>query len=173
MKHLILGGARSGKSAFAESQALLQLEEQQVLNCWYVATATVGDDHEMLQRVEHHKNNRDARWQLIEEPLQLATVIQRYNSVHDGLLIDCLTLWLTNALLADEWPQVKQEFLQAVNASKAQLYFVSNEVGSGVVPLGKLSRQFVDESGWLHQALAEQCDRVTLVVAGLPMALKK
>lgn len=176
MKHLILGGARSGKSAFAESQALHQLEQkqlrQQALNCWYVATATVGDDHEMLQRIEHHKNTRDDRWQLIEEPLQLATVIQRYNSTNDCLLIDCLTLWLTNALLADEWPIVKREFLHALSESQAQLYFVSNEVGSGVVPLGELSRQFVDESGWLHQTLAEQCDRVTLVIAGLPMKLK-
>jgi adenosylcobinamide kinase/adenosylcobinamide-phosphate guanylyltransferase len=132
----------------------------------------VGDDSEMLLRIEHHQRQRDARWQLIEEPLDLATVIKKYHTQDHYLLIDCLTLWLTNSLLDNSWPTRKADFLDAVKSSQANLYFVSNEVGSGIVPLGELSRQFVDASGWLHQALAQQCEQVTLVVAGLPLVLK-
>jgi adenosylcobinamide kinase / adenosylcobinamide-phosphate guanylyltransferase len=183
MKILILGGARSGKSAYAEHQALTDnpigdgIREQAgadlaSTNFWYVATATVGDDSEMYQRIEHHQANRDKRWQLIEAPLDIAGVIHTHNTPQDCILIDCLTLWLTNALLEGSWTTRKKEFLAAVKVSQAKLYFVSNEVGSGIVPLGELSRQFVDESGWLHQTLATYCDRVTLVVAGLPLALK-
>lgn len=171
MKHLILGGARSGKSAYAEKQALKNTRflSQTLL---YIATATKTNDAEMLQRIEHHQQHRDARWQLIEEPIDLAAVINQYNSPDDCLLIDCLTLWLTNALLEGSWVDVKESFLQAVKKSQATIYFVSNEVGSGIVPLGELSRQFVDESGWLHQELANDSERVSLIVAGLPLVLK-
>ncbi|MFT5116930.1 MAG: adenosylcobinamide kinase/adenosylcobinamide-phosphate guanylyltransferase [Kiritimatiellia bacterium] len=171
MKQLILGGARSGKSAYAENRALVDghLPEQKF---YYLATATIGKDSEMLRRIELHQCNRDARWQLIEEPLDVAVVIRKYNRQDNYLLIDCLTLWLTNALLDNSWPTRKADFLDAVQSSQANLYLVSNEVGSGIVPLGELSRQFVDESGWLHQSLAQQCEQVTLVVAGLPLVLK-
>jgi adenosylcobinamide kinase/adenosylcobinamide-phosphate guanylyltransferase len=170
MRHLILGGARSGKSAYAEQHALDHSSHGQ--RFWYVATATASDDHEMVQRIEHHQQDRHACWQLIEEPLDVAAVIRQHATAADVVLIDCLTLWLTNALLNDTWAIVKQSFLEAVESSQAQLYFVSNEVGSGIVPLGELSRQFVDESGWLHQALAQKCEQVSLVVAGLPVELK-
>jgi adenosylcobinamide kinase/adenosylcobinamide-phosphate guanylyltransferase len=171
MKYLILGGARSGKSAYAEKHALASghLPTQ---NFYYLATATVGEDSEMLQRIEQHQRDRDTCWQLIEEPLDVAAVIKKYHTQDDVLLIDCLTLWLTNALLDNSWPTRKADFLDAVKSSQANIYFVSNEVGSGIVPLGELSRQFVDESGWLHQALAQHCEQVTLVVAGLPLILK-
>jgi len=180
MKQLILGGARSGKSTYAEQQALSLLDQGHSIDCslWYVATATLEkqsngeQDKEMYQRVKRHQQQRDTRWQLIEEPLDLATVINQLNSSKDYILIDCLTLWLTNALVNQCWSHVKAEFFQALQASKATIIFVSNEVGSGIVPLGELSRQFVDESGWLHQALAQHCDQVTLVVAGLPLELK-
>lgn len=171
-KQLILGGARSGKSAYAEQQALQQASEQHQ-QLYYIATATVGTDQEMLVRIEQHQQQRDKCWQLIEAPLDLAAVIKRYDSPEHCLLIDCLTLWLTNALMNNTWPEAKQDFLQALSASQASIYMVSNEVGSGIVPLGELSRQFVDESGWLHQELAASCEQVTLVVAGLPLALKK
>lgn len=171
MKHLILGGARSGKSGYAEQQAL-DNHTGVTQQFWYVATATAGDDSEMMQRIEHHQSHRDDCWQVIEAPLDVAAVIRQYDSPNDVVLIDCLTLWLTNALLNDSWVTVKNDFLAAVATSQAELYFVSNEVGSGIVPLGELSRQFVDESGWLHQALAKQCEQVTLVVAGLPLPLK-
>ncbi len=175
MKQLILGGARSGKSAYAESQALSLLEQKpecEVLSLISVATATSGDS-ETEARIEHHRQQRNDRWQLVEEPLDLSSVILQYNSSTDCLLIDCMTLWLTNALLNDCWSEVKNNFLSALQKSQASIFIVSNEVGSGVVPLGELSRQFVDESGWLHQELARYCDQVTLVVAGLPLALKQ
>ena len=169
-KHLILGGARSGKSYYAEQQALTCAKNNKQ-QCWYIATATIGD-HEMQRRVEQHQHNRDSQWRLVEEPLDLAQVIQQHASKKDCLLIDCLTLWLTNALTQQQWMQRKKDFLEALVGSQASIFMVSNEVGSGIVPLGELSRQFVDESGWLHQELATLCDDVTLVVAGLPVNLK-
>ena len=175
-KQLILGGARSGKSYYAEQQALALSNKASALSptmsYWYVATATAGHDHEMQQRIERHQHDRDACWQLIEEPIDLARIVKQHSHPNDCLLIDCLTLWLTNALLNHCWPEQKQALLDALKISNASIFFVSNEVGSGVVPLGELSRQFVDESGWLHQDLAKQCDIVTLVVAGLPLPLK-
>jgi adenosylcobinamide kinase/adenosylcobinamide-phosphate guanylyltransferase len=170
-KYLVLGGARSGKSRFAEQQALQLSESGQGLSLLYVATAS-AQDSEMQQRIERHQQDRDARWQLLETPLDLAEVIQQYSSEQHCILVDCLTLWLTNALIDNSWPQRKAEFLAALSESRASVYLVSNEVGSGIVPLGELSRQFVDASGWLHQELAAMCHRVTLVVAGLPVILK-
>ncbi len=173
-KRLVLGGARSGKSRYAEHQAL-QCAQKNQQHCWYIATATVSDQ-EMQQRVERHQHDRDSRWQLIEEPLDLAGIIQQHATQEHCLLIDCLTLWVTNMLLQDNakdaWPIAKQALIAALNHSQASVVMVSNEVGSGIVPLGELSRQFVDESGWLHQELAALCDEVTLVVAGLPLQLK-
>ena len=170
-QHLILGGARSGKSRYAEEQALLLAQERSLGALWYIATATAHDG-EMQQRIERHQQHRDDRWQLVEEPLDLAAVVRCYASANDCLLVDCLTLWLTNCLLNESWHEHKTALIQALKESKATIFFVSNEVGSGVVPLGELSRQFVDESGWLHQELAALSDRVTLVVAGLPLDLK-
>ncbi|MFT6202210.1 MAG: adenosylcobinamide kinase/adenosylcobinamide-phosphate guanylyltransferase [Candidatus Endobugula sp.] len=169
-RHLILGGARSGKSRFAEEQAIQEASaRQQTLH--YIATATTRDDSEMQSRIVLHQQRRDARWVLIEEPLDIAVVIANANEMQ-CVLIDCLTLWLTNALMQNRWEDKKLAFIEAVKHSSASLFFVSNEVGSGIVPMGELSRQFVDEAGWLHQTLAEHCDQVSLVVAGLPLALK-
>ncbi|ODS23916.1 bifunctional adenosylcobinamide kinase/adenosylcobinamide-phosphate guanylyltransferase [Candidatus Endobugula sertula] len=172
MKQLILGGVRSGKSHYAEQEGLSSgIAAGQSL--WYVATAAIKqDDHEMVRRIELHQQQRDKQWRLIEEPLQLAEVLRKYNTPEYCLLIDCLTVWLTNALLDHCWAEVKQAFLQAFIQSKASVFLVSSEVGSGVIPMGELSRQFVDESGCLHQELALHCDKVSLVIAGLPMHLK-
>lgn len=178
MKHLILGGARSGKSRYAEQQAL-QHAEKNYQHLWYVATATRGDD-EMVLRIQEHQARRGEQWQLIEEPVDLVSQLNRLNSEDNCVLIDCLTLWLSNILIAEEagdlgldWKKIKPLFLQALTSSRASVFMVSNEVGSGIVPMGELSRQFVDESGWLHQDLAATCDQVTLVTAGLPLALKQ
>ena len=171
MKQLILGGARSGKSRYAEQQAeSLSASQQKTLV--YVATAT-AQDGEMSERIRQHQTRRGAEWLLVEEPLNLHETIERYGSDEYCLLIDCLTLWLTNALIAEQWPQVRSQFLAAIQRSQATLLCVSNEVGSGVVPMGELSRVFVDESGRLHQELAAEFDRVALVVAGLPLMLKE
>lgn len=169
MRQLLLGGARSGKSALAE-----RLAEASGKQLFYVATALAGDG-EMSARVAHHQARRSAHWRLVEEPLQLARVLRELDHEQHCVLVDCLTLWVTNALLAPDdalWCALKDEFLQVVEQFKGELLLVSNETGLGVVPMGALSRRFVDESGWLHQALAARCDRVALCVAGLPMVLK-
>ncbi|OUR73137.1 bifunctional adenosylcobinamide kinase/adenosylcobinamide-phosphate guanylyltransferase, partial [Methylophaga sp. 41_12_T18] len=141
----------------------------------YIATATIYDD-EMAKRVKLHRDRRDKRWQLIEEPMQLAQCLQTNNMSNKLLLIDCMTLWLSNWLCqydSDEpFTKQKEAFLQSLKQFNGDCIIVSNEVGSGIVPMGELSRRFVDQAGWLNQALAEVSDKTTLVVAGLPLALK-
>lgn len=164
---LILGGARSGKSRLGEQLAL----ERATRTPLYVATATALDD-EMTGRIERHRNDRnDAQWRVIEEPLSLARAIGDL-AADDVVLIDCLTLWLTNCLTDRSWPNHRNEFFRALDKSPATILMVSNEVGLGVVPMGELTREFVDESGRLHQDLAAHCDEVTLTIAGLPHRLK-
>lgn len=171
MIHLILGGARSGKSNFAlqQASALSQSKHQEVT---YVATATVTDE-EMAARIVRHQAERPADWQLAEVPLDLTEFItQQQNTV---LLIDCLTLWLNNQLY--HYPQQDFSLLfnnlcDALKHSELDIILVANEVGLGIIPMGELSRQFVDQAGWLNQAVARCADKVTFVAAGLPLALK-
>jgi len=168
---LILGGARSGKSNLAETLAI-----ESGMDVVYVATATAGDA-EMAARIARHKMQRPQHWQLVEEPLELAAVIRSHNEPNHCLLIDCLTLWLTNCLFgpsatSQSWLEQKQDLLQALSEAKGRIILVSNEVGQGVVPMGEITRQFVDESGWLHQAIAKQAERVVFVTAGIPQVLK-
>lgn len=165
---LVLGGARSGKSRLAEQRA-----RDSGLNLIYVATATAGDD-EMRARIERHQlDRRDQGWTTIEQPLDLAAVIAEQAGSNNCMLIDCLTLWLSNCLHHDCWPEQKNRFLQALQKHRAgRLIMVSNETGLGVVPMGELTRQFVDEAGLLHQDIASMADRVTFVVAGLATELK-
>lgn len=169
MMELVLGGARSGKSAFAEQRLIA---EPQALV--YIATAAAGD-REMSERIAHHRARRDDRWQTVEEPIALAATIGRATTEGRAVLVDCLTLWLTNLLLAER-PDVMQWELQAlldlVERRPGRVLLVSNEVGQGIVPMDALSRRFVDESGRLHQQLAQRCDRVWWVIAGLPQLLK-
>lgn len=169
MIHVVIGGARSGKSRFAES--LAKQSKKQVV---YVATATAGDD-EMYQRIVQHQQDRPKIWQLIEEPLNLADVVRANNSSSQVLIIECITLWLSNWLCTYDknlFLQEKADFLDAVSQSQSELVIVSNEVGSGIVPLGEMSRQFADQAGWMNQSLAEVAHQVTLVVAGCPLKLK-
>jgi len=163
---LILGGARSGKSRLAEQRALAS-----GLKAIYVATAQAGDG-EMASRIAHHQSRRDSSWVLVEEPVELASVIRDYAKPENCLLVDCLTLWLSNCLHHNQWQQQREAFFNALADCSGHIILVSNEVGMGVVPMGELSRQFVDESGFLHQQLATVCQRVTLVAAGLPLDLK-
>jgi adenosylcobinamide kinase/adenosylcobinamide-phosphate guanylyltransferase len=169
MLQLILGGARSGKSRLAE-----KLASDSGLDVIYIATSQPLDG-EMNQRVALHRQRRPQQWGLIEEPVELARVLRENAGPGRCLLVDCLTLWLTNLLMLDD-PQRLTEARDALLDSLAQLpgeiIFVSNETGLGVVPLGELTRRYVDEAGWLHQALAERCHRVVFTVAGLPMTLK-
>ncbi|MBU2886864.1 bifunctional adenosylcobinamide kinase/adenosylcobinamide-phosphate guanylyltransferase [Gilvimarinus agarilyticus] len=171
---LILGGARSGKSRFAEQSIMAQVQEPS--NLYYVATAAAGDK-EMQARITQHQQDRGPSWHTREVSTALAATLSGIGDTNNQVLVDCLTLWISNCLHAGCWPQERDLLLQEIDRQLAQgrspnWTFVSNEVGSGIVPLGQLSRDFVDASGWLHQALAERCQQVTLVVAGLPLSLK-
>lgn len=170
MIDFILGGARSGKSKMAEQRALES--QKQVV---YVATAQIGDN-EMASRIEHHKQTRPQHWHTIEEPINLAKIIKQQDKPNSLILVDCLTLWLSNLLLSDDdslFEREKNAFLSQLECIQySDIILVSNETGLGVVPMGELSRRFVDESGWLHQRLGQLSNRVTLSVAGLPHILK-
>lgn len=169
MLQLILGGARSGKSRLAEQTAIATQ-----LAVTYVATAQALDS-EMQSRIAHHQNQRPAHWSLVEEPLFLAKTLQKIDRPNQIILVDCLTLWLTNLLLLDD--QNVQEFeceqlLKVLPKLQSEIILVSNETGLGVVPLGEISRRFVDEVGRLHQALGQIADKVVFCMAGFPMILK-
>ncbi|MBS7597317.1 bifunctional adenosylcobinamide kinase/adenosylcobinamide-phosphate guanylyltransferase [Pseudomonas sp. RC2C2] len=169
MLNLILGGARSGKSRLAE-----QLASQSGLAVTYIATSEPLDG-EMNARVQLHRERRPAEWALIEEPLELARVLCATAGAERCLLVDCLTLWLTNLLMLDNPERLAAErsaLLDCLAGLPGEIILVSNETGLGVVPMGELTRRYVDEAGWLHQAIAERCQRVVLTVAGLPLTLK-
>lgn len=169
MLQLILGGARSGKSRLAE-----QIARDSGLSVVYIATAQALDD-EMQQRIEHHRQQRPEHWQLCEEPIYLADRLSQCDQPNQLILVDCLTLWLSNLLLAEDTTlqQQQTEKLLAVLAQlQAQIILVSNETGLGVVPMGEISRRFVDEAGRLHQALGQLAHKVMFCVAGFPMILK-
>jgi len=169
MKTLILGGTRSGKSRLAEEQAK---RNQQPVH--YLATATIHDD-EMRQRILQHQQRRPAHWSLLEAPLQLAKTLQQADAQGETLLVDCLSLWINNLLCADDPAQMQSEIEQLLALLphlQSNLILVSNESNMGITPLGKLSRDYCDQIGLLHQQLATLCDCVILSVAGLPHYLK-
>ncbi len=173
MIELILGGARSGKSRLAESR-ITEHSHNSDIPVVYIATAS-DDDDEMKQRIARHKSRRPAQWITVEEPIFLASVLAEYNQHKMLILIDCLTLWLSNLLCHNDghlFSEQKQALLTILQEHKASIFLVSNETGLGVVPMGELTRRFVDEAGWLHQELASISDRVTLVIAGLEHSLK-
>lgn len=181
MIEFIVGGARSGKSRLAEARAI-----ESGLDVVYIATAHALDA-EMERRVAHHRARRPAHWRCIEAPLNLAQTLRTHAAADTCLLVDCLTLWLNNlffagkaaaqaeageaidcALLRDE----TDALLEALPMLPGRIILVSNEVGWGIVPMHPISRLFADEQGRLNQRVAAVCERVTLVAAGLPLALK-
>lgn len=168
MTHLILGGARSGKSRHAE-----QLAQTSRLPVSVIVTAQAQDE-EMAQRIAHHQANRPAHWEVIEAPLDLAAALHIHARDGHCLIVDCLTLWLSNLLCQtpDQLQPQRDALLAALPTLPGTILLVSNEVGMGIIPMGELSRRFVDEAGWLNQAVAGVCERVTLVAAGLPLVLK-
>lgn len=169
MLELILGGARSGKSRLAE-----KLADESGLEVVYVATSQALDG-EMTARVAEHRARRPGHWAQVEEPLALARVLREQAALNRCLLVDCLTLWLTNLLLLEDTQRLtveREALLACIGQLPGRILLVSNESGLGVVPLGELTRRYVDEAGWLHQALAERSQRVVFSVAGLPMVLK-
>jgi len=169
MKQLILGGVRSGKSRVAERLAMAS-----GLPVTYIATATAGDE-EMRARIDHHRAQRPEAWQVVEEPLALAAALRAHAATGHCLLVDCLTLWLTNLLCSDDAGALAREreaLLATLPSLPGDIILVSNETGLGIVPADPLSRRFCDEAGRLHQVLAALCDRVIFTVAGLPQVLK-
>ncbi len=169
MIELVLGGARSGKSRFAEQRAAAS-----DLEVVYIATATVGDT-EMAARIEHHQRRRPADWHCIEEPLCLAARLASEDRPGRLLLVDCLTLWTCNALFdpaTDTWETQRSALMKTLPCLQARVILVSNETGWGVVPMGAETRRYVDELGRLHQDVAALAQRVVMVVAGLPLYLK-
>jgi adenosylcobinamide kinase / adenosylcobinamide-phosphate guanylyltransferase len=164
---LVLGGARSGKSRTA-----LQLAETASARRVYIATAQAFDD-EMCDRIAQHQVERDKSWRTEDAPFDLSSAIQAHAGPGQVVLIDCLTLWLSNILLAKREPKHETDLLaQAVRDAAGPLVLVSNEVGHGIVPATPLGRSFRDEQGRLNQRMAEICDAVIFVAAGCPILLK-
>jgi adenosylcobinamide kinase/adenosylcobinamide-phosphate guanylyltransferase len=181
MAELIIGGVRSGKSALANARA-----RQSGLTVVYLATAR-AEDQEMARRVAHHRAERPHHWVSVEEPLHLAAALHRHAGAGTCILVDCLTLWLSNLFFAGraaaqaqsgepiDCPLLAGEtaaLLQCLPALPGRLILVSNEVGSGIVPVSAVGRLFADEQGRLNQSVAAACECVTLTVAGLPLELK-
>jgi len=164
---LVLGGARSGKSRHAEA-----LVEGSGLACHYLATGAPGDA-EMAARIAVHQTRRGGHWVLHEEPLALAATLVAVAAPDRAVLVDCLTLWLTNLMVAEHnLDAATADLLAGLEQTRGPVVFVSNEVGQGVVPMNAMARRFVDQAGGLHQRLAALADRVDLVTAGLPLTLK-
>lgn len=164
---LVLGGARSGKSRFAQSRAEA-IEGRHV----FIATAEAHDD-EMRDRIARHRADRDDRWETVDAPRELAAAIDAQSGTGAIVLVDCLTLWASNILLADSDPEPATQILCAsIGRFDGHLILVSNEVGFGIVPDNALARRFRDMAGRLNQKAAKVADEVQLIVAGLPLRLK-
>jgi len=163
----VLGGARSGKSSYALAQARRLSSGPLTM----IATAQALDA-EMAARIARHQAERDDDWTTVEAPLDLAGAVRRLGP-GEVAVIDCLTLWLTNQMLAEaEIAPAVAALIEAFAQSPARLIVISNEVGQGIVPDNPLARRFRDEAGWMHQQVAAAADRVVMVVAGLPVVLK-
>lgn len=169
-RQLILGGVRSGKSRLAE-----KLAREAGGPVTYIATAQAGDD-EMAVRIQAHREQRPADWQTVEPGPALGAAIREADGAERVVLVDCLTLWLTQILCAEKADELleaeKASLLAAVREARGRLILVANETGLGIMPMDALSRRFGDEAGRLHQELAAICERVVLTAAGLPLVLK-
>lgn len=170
---LVLGGARSGKSSYAE-----KLATETGLPVTYIATAQVYDD-EFKARVQNHKDRRPASWTLVEEPHHLTEALASIAAPNQCVIVDCLTLWLAQWICADcnppknsSWQSERDAFLKLLPNLSGTIILVSNEVGMGIVPLGEINRQFQDEQGRLNQAVANIADKVSFIATGLPIKLK-
>jgi adenosylcobinamide kinase/adenosylcobinamide-phosphate guanylyltransferase len=178
---LVLGGARSGKSRFALELANNLIFPKEGVRGGdaisttrkaYIATAQPLDD-EMKDRIEKHKKERSGEWTTLEEPLNISTLISDINRSYDIILLDCLTLWLSNLLLNNKDVETEiGSFISSLSNMHCSLLIVSNEVGLGIVPDNALSRRFRDLAGYLNQKMAAIADEVYLVTAGIPLRIK-
>jgi len=169
----VIGGARSGKSSFALKEAS-RIKGRKA----YIATAEAIDD-EMKERIERHKKERGKEWDTYEEPLEIAKTINAIKDRYNVIVLDCLTMWVSNLMMEDgKWKLEEQvkEFIYCLNGLNSlnglNLYIISNEVGMGIVPDNKLSRQFRDLAGTLNQKVAEIANEVYLITAGIPVKIK-
>jgi adenosylcobinamide kinase / adenosylcobinamide-phosphate guanylyltransferase len=166
---LILGGVRSGKSRHAGELAAAHGRAVTV-----IATGAAQDE-EMAARIKAHRASRPAHWSVVEEPLRLAAALRTAAETNAVIVVDCLTLWLSNLLCLDDEHLLRREsasLIETLPALGTDCILISNEVGFGIMPANALARRFGDEAGALHQRIAALCDRVVLMVAGLPMTLK-
>lgn len=164
---LVIGGTRSGKSAYARA-----LAEASLLKPVMLATAEAGDA-EMAERIERHRCERGPRWMTLEEPLELAAALRRCAAPDRLVVVDCATLWLSNLLIANRDPEAEERALEREIAGlNGPALFVTNEVGCGLVPATALGRVFRDAQGRLNQMLAKSCEAVVQVTAGLPLQIK-
>lgn len=164
---LVLGGARSGKSAFAE-----RVVRETGLSRHYIATGRAWDD-EMLERIARHREDRGEGWQTHEEPVDLVSRLEALDAADHVILVDCLTLWVTNLMMEERAINDESARLAAHLArARAKLVLVSNEVGLGIVPENRMAREFRDHAGRLHQAVAQVATEVYFVAAGLPLKMK-
>ena len=163
----VLGGARSGKSAFAE-----RLVVQTGLSRHYIATGRAWDD-EMRARITHHREARGTGWTTHEEPLELVSCLRSLDDSSNVILVDCLTLWLTNLMLEErDVAAASAELADCLTVTKTGIVLVSNEVGLGIVPENRMARDFRDHAGRLHQEIASIAREVYFVAAGLPLKMK-
>jgi len=169
----VIGGARSGKSSVALKEASM-LKGQKA----YIATAQALDK-EMKERIEKHKKERGADWDTYEEPLKVVDLISKLKNKHEVVLLDCLTIWLSNTILGNSDIKMEMERmiaalknLQLATCNLQRIFIISNEVGMGIVPENELARRFRDMAGQLNQKIAETADEVYLVTAGIPMKIK-
>lgn len=163
----ILGGARSGKSALAE-----KLARESGLLLHYIATGQAWDA-EMRERIDQHQNRRGPEWTTIEAPIELTCAITPLDFDDNAILIDCLTLWVTNLMMAErDLDEAFERLASAIAGAKARIFIVSNEVGLGIVPDNAMARAFRDHAGRLHQKIAAVADEVYFVAAGLPLKMK-
>ena len=168
-KTLILGGVRSGKSRYAGELAAAHGRAVTV-----IATGAAQDE-EMAARIEAHRASRPAQWSVVEEPLRLAAALRTAAAPSGVIVVDCLTLWLSNLLCLEDEDLLRRESASLIDTLPmlgTDCILISNEVGFGIIPASALARRFGDEAGALHQRLAQLCDRVILMVAGLPVTLK-
>lgn len=164
---LVLGGARSGKSAYAE-----RLAHESGHKLLYIATSQIWDE-EMRKRIDLHIERRGPEWTTIEEPMALAKVLTDHDDDGAVLLVDCLTLWVTNLMMAEaDMVESFQGLISTLSSVEGRAIFVSNEVGLGIVPENKMARDFRDHAGRLHQDIAAIADEVFFVAAGLPLQMK-
>ena len=170
MIHFVLGGARSGKSAFAETLALSKRQPSGRLV--YVATAQIFDD-EMRDRITLHQDRRGPEWELCEAPIDLGAALAEHDAADNVLLVDCLSVWTTNLLIGEhDIPTTRDALCTQLESLQSTIIFVASETGLGIVPDNALSRRFRDESGLVNQSVAAIANEVFFVTAGIATKIK-